>query len=374
MRMALDANALYVTDLGYIDFIHGFHADLSPDGAQLAYTSCQFPTEYEDPASAQASRDRYGPELYERDLYNYEIALTGLDGGNQQRITNNLRLDHYPVRSPDGDRIAVIAGGGDYRGEIYTMSQDGSDVQSLGLVDVRVAHVPPVWSPNGQRLAFVANEGELYTRERRTVYTVRPDGSELVKVGEMGASLPYPDDLTVAPAWHPDGERIAFAGFNGEEVTIHTVRFDGEDLLRIWGDRPDDYTRISQVSWSPNGSEILFVSNGTNDTWAYNGISIVRPDGSGLRSLHSSANRILAAWSPDGSRIAAYKRKGWRSPTTGLYTLSMDGTDLRVLVEADRNGELRLAQSTQPEAATDPATSTPDPALPKPTVTAPGLG
>ncbi len=300
--------------------------------------------------------------------------MTGLEGGNQQRITNNLRLDHYPVWSPDGDRIAVIAGGGDYRGEIYTMSPDGSDVQSLGLVDVRVAHVPPVWSPNGQRLAFVANEGELYTRERRTVYTVRPDGSELVKVGEMGASLPYPDDLTVAPAWHPDGERIAFAGFNGEEVTIHTVRFDGEDLRRVWGDRPDDYARISQVSWSPNGSEILFVSNGTNDTWAYNGISIVRPDGSGLRSLHSSANRILAAWSPDGSRIAAYKRKGWRSPTTGLYTLSMDGTDLRVLVEADRNGELRLAQSTQPEAATDPATSTPDPALPKPTVTAPGLG
>ncbi len=71
MRMALDANALYVTDLGYIDFIHGFHADLSPDGAQLAYTSCQFPTEYEDPASAQASRDRYGPEWYERSLYNY---------------------------------------------------------------------------------------------------------------------------------------------------------------------------------------------------------------------------------------------------------------------------------------------------------------
>ena len=374
LQKVLDANP-YISE-GVVRFLFGFHADSSPDGAQLAYTSCQFPTEYEDPARAQAVIDQDGPEWYERSLYNYEIALTGLEGGNQQRITHNLSLDHYPVWSPDGDRIAFLQGG--Y--SVNIMSPDGSDVQSIvSRTDLlhfksRVALVPPVWSPDGQRLAFVANEGEVYSRERRTVYTVRPDGSELTKVGEMGASLPYPDELTVAPAWHPDGERLAFTGFDGERLTIHTVRFDGEDLRRVWGDKPDGYAHISQVSWSPNGSEILFVSNGTNDTWAYNGIYVVRPDGSGLRSLDFRGTNILAAWSPDGSRIAIYDAKtNYGYGLISISTVSRDGTDLRVLVEADYD-EHRLAQSTQTEATTEPATSTPDPALPKPTATAPGLG
>ena len=400
LRMVLNATAgittFGTTTVGRLGFMNGFHADLSPDGAQLVYTSCQFPTEY-DPARAQPVRgdqgglewtglNKYEHEVlwYERGKYNYEIALSGLDGEDQQRITHNQGLDHYPVWSPKGDRIAFIREGGEFIGQLYTMLPDGSDVQSLGLVDMMIFHIPPVWSPDGQRLAFVARPrvdfraGEMIRPGDlpRNVYTVRPDGSELVKVGEMGGIVsPVTWRTTAAPKWSPDSERIAFAGFDGEEVTIHTVRFDGQDLRRVWGDEPDDYSHISYVSqmfWSPDGSELLFVTNG---------IYVVRLDGSDLRQLAVLEGPLpVFAWSPDGSRIAAYHTKGLRSPSTGpytlLYTLSRDGTDLRVLVGAERNGELRLAQSTQTEATTDPATSTPAPALPKPTATAPppGLG
>ena len=401
LRMVLNATAGITTFgtatvVGLLGFMNGFHADLSPDGTQLVYTSCQFPTEYE-PARAQPVRGdlewtglyKYEQEVlwYERGKYNYEIALSGLDGEDQQRITHNQGLDHYPVWSPKGDRIAFIGEGGNFIGQLYTMLPDGSDVQSLGLVDMVIFHIPPVWSPDGQRLAFLARPrvdfraGPIKLPLPRNVYTVRPDGSELVKVGEMGGiGAPVNWDTTTAPIWSPDSERIAFAGFNGEEVTIHTVRFDGEDLRRVWGDEPDDYSHIpyvSQMFWSPDGAELVFVTDG---------IYVVRLDGSGLRQLAVLVEGQLPvfAWSPDGSRIAAYHTKGvwWPTTTTRpypsytvydtlLYTLSRDGTDLRVLVGAERNGELRLVQSN-----TDPATSTPDPALPKPTATAPppGLG
>ena len=366
LRMVLDANPvdLYLFSLGFVDFLHGFHADLSPDGAQLAYTSCQFPTEYQDPAMVQAVIDQNGQEWYERDIYNYEIAVTGLDGGSQQRITHRHSINHYPVWSPDGDRIAFIGGGGSlYKGYLYTMSPDGSDVQSAGLVDMDIAHVPPVWSPDGRRLAFVASEGVSFAPKRRNVHTVRPDGSELVKVGEMGALRFAYSRLTAAPTWSPDGERLAFQGFNGEELAIYTVRFDGSDLRPVWNGNDDIYPKsVSQVSWSPDGSELLIVGDG---------VHVLHLDGGGLRQLAVPVDvYTVAAWSPDGSRVAVYKISPLGS--TGLYTVSRDGTDLRILVEADRNDELQLAQSTQPEAATDPATSSPGAGPTEPTATAPG--
>ena len=103
-------------------------------------------------------------------------------------------------------------------------------------------------------------------------------------------------DPTAAPTWSPDSERIAFAAWNGEEATIHTVRYDGEDLRRVWDGRLNDHLYFPQVSWSPDGSELFFVSDH---------VYIVRLDGSGVRrfpGLPAGAHTV-AAWSPDGVKV-----------------------------------------------------------------------
>ena len=66
--------------------------------------------------------------------------------------------------------------------------------------------------------------------------------------------------------------------------------------------------------------------------------------GSDLRLLPAVGTR--AAWSPDGSRIAIYQ-PGYREPDYTLYTMSRDGTDLRVLVEKDANGNLVPVSHTE---------------------------
>ena len=310
------------TTLGALDFLYGFHADLSPDGTRLAYTSCQFPTEHEH------ERESYiqdGLDFTEREKYHNEIALSAADGNNQQRITHNRELDHYPVWSPDGSRLAFIRGERFAGGQLYTMSPDGLDVQVVTPSLDSVALVPPAWSPDGKRLVFVVNEGVRYPEDMRSVYTVQSDGSELAKVGEMG-DVRIIGELTAAPSWSPDSERVAFPRFDNKEAIINTVRFDGSDLVKVWSSGSDENSfSVWQVIWTPDGSGLLFVYPG-------DGVYAVRPDGGGMRLLLEVGTRteVQMALSPNGARLAVYESSLWPW-SYRVMTIDMDGTNLRIL-------------------------------------------
>ncbi len=357
-------------------FPHGFHADLSPDGSRIVYGSCQYTLD--DPYVEEAGSS--GVFEYERLFFGYEIAAIAIDGTGQQRLTENRGFDSRPSWSPDGDRVAFIMSSnifGDYDGtlRLHTMSPDDSDVTDVAGVVMgyenpswsKSSLQPPVWSPDGRRLAFIGGE----TRDPSgggTLYTIGADGSDR-------RILAYTESW-IAPTWSPDGEELAFALVNVEkslvndresttyESMIYRIKADGTGLRKVWGGRSDEYSQtISRVSWSPGGSEIPFVTDG---------VYVVHTDGTGLRRLvnlrrigehlrddlffdivRSSPWLTLAAWSPDGSRIAVYYAEGGRQhPESGgqLLTVARDGSDLRILVDRRvLGGEMQAWNSPQYE-------------------------
>ena len=140
-------------------WIYGHHADVSPDGSRIVYATCEFPFPYED--------YEYPPV--------HEVAIVNVDGTGLQRLTIDGRFTAYPAWSPDGSRIAFIRtepphtylGNYFYNYFGHPRNYDPLELQIVTL-SVKgplrvpgtkgVGMYPPVWSPNGERLAFLVNQ------------------------------------------------------------------------------------------------------------------------------------------------------------------------------------------------------------------------
>ena len=175
-----------------------------------------------------------------------------------------------------------------------------------------------------------------------------------------------------------DHDRFNTTVYEEEEAAIYTVRADGTELRQVLTLRPQGpapyalgfafasgvfypyFPKISQVLWSPDGTELLFFANGAH---------LINLDGSNLRRLSPPVLDGMAAWSPDGKRIAVYERGNAESPqvvwTAGghfrtlendegervLLTVARDGSDLQTLLE--EKGVLFLPRKAQAETSVD---------------------
>jgi Tol biopolymer transport system component len=159
--------------------------------------------------------------------------------------------------SPSGSRIVYQRG---VEG-LHVIGVDGENRRRLVRGTIETGWVgDPKWSPNGSRIAFgVYYEGELRHLLRYGIDIVRRDGSHRREVVRFGG-------LRGGVTWSPSGSRLVFPAKVGNAPRIFTVRADGSGLRKV--------TDGAAPAWSPDGSRIAFVREGELFTMAADGTDV----------------------------------------------------------------------------------------------------
>ena len=126
--------------------------------------------------------------------------------------------------------------------------------------------------------------------------------------GSQRRLFPSADQDQFGPSTSPDGRRIVFRALeNGSPASdLYVGAVGGGAPVRITHSGRHD----TQPAWSPDGRWIAFVSAPAGTSGEFQ-LNVVRPDGSGLRTVTHGVTTIAGpAWSPDSTRIAIGSRNG----------------------------------------------------------------
>ncbi len=331
----------------------------------------------------------------------WDVWVMPAQGGLPVNLTQDPGWDLYASWSPDGRYIAFSStrdapdpADPEANREIYVMAADGSDDASArssvapatsgegsraNASEVRrltfhpATDTAPAWSPDGRRIAFVSNRHPYNPDEVADmweIWAVDIEGGEPVR-------LTYRNGYATDPAWSPDGRRLAYA-FSTRPHWTCTTNWDVYVLdlttyreLRLTTHCGfDGYPR-----WSPDGARIAFTRcdasafclfSRDNDIW------IMRADGTAQVNLtrDASAQDYFPAWSPDGAYIAFASDRDPAGSTYEVYVTDAAGSAIANLTDYPD------ANDIAPYWAGDPAptpTPTPPPAGEEPPETVPGL-
>lgn len=248
-------------------------------------------------------------------------------------LATSLAAGVTTARSASLARIAFGSGG-----RIFTIAADGSGrTQVSGGARPwggRADDFAPAWAPDGTKLAFARSFPLGRYDERSQIYLVDSDGTDQ-------EPLTAPEPVYDAdPQWSPDGERLVFTRFvsTRSEFTssIVVIDNDGSDEHTIARRRlGPDWVFLGEPSWSPDGARIAFTKT-TLDRHYYFRPSLwtVDPEGTDQQLLRRDAS--AAAWSPDGSQIAFASIRDHNGSDCGsdecwyfaeIYAMDADGTD-----------------------------------------------
>lgn len=213
-----------------------------------------------------------------------------------------------PSWTPDGSKLAIAVATG-YDIDIYSIQKDGAwaPLVSQGSYDFW-----PVWSPDGNYLAFVSDRmscpswrpGEPGTCDGTA--TPPPSGGYVYVLDVASGQIKQvSNDIVYEPPRWATPRQITYAVgdplFGDPERSLYIADiFSGEvrDLHLTTGDIP---LKLAE-SWSPTGQQVIFQAADVSTS-----IVLAQVGGSEIAQLDNynfARYGMSAAWSPDGSRIA----------------------------------------------------------------------
>jgi len=283
-----------------------------------------------------------------------ERPLSAVDALSIQNVTD-------PRVSPDGHSVAYVVASLDLdkdsgRSNIHLAPMDGGP--SVALTSSEKSNTHPRFSPDGRFLAFLSNRSG-----KSQVWLLNRSGGEPKQWSELAGGVSSfawsPDSAALVlvsrdpePERDPDAtkpvivitrrqfKRDGRGYLDDRRAHLYVQGVDGDEARQITEGNYDD----SQPAWSPDGREIAFVSNRTDepDGNSNTDIFLVPAGGGEPRQLTTNpGSDSNPAFSPDGTHIvhtSVIKPDLIWYATTHLSVIPADGGRAHVLTESlDRN-------------------------------------
>ena len=173
----------------------------------------------------------------------------------------------------------------------------------------------PAWWPDGSTICFTSFRGgnpDLYVwrNGKAQVFSARPGVNS-------GAAV------------HPNGRQVALSLSKDNDSEIYLLDPTGNNPVRLTNSWGIDVS----PEWSPDGSKIAFVSgrNGSPQIFIMDVAS-----GQTRRLTTAGKHNVAPSWSPDGERIAFSARDDGRFD---IFVVNADGSGLRRLTQSKGNDE-----------------------------------
>ena len=218
--------------------------------------------------------------------------------------------------SPDGTLLALASDhprGRAYDGIHVVDPTRGSDRLIVPGEEIGA----PAWSPDGTRIAYV---------QLRQIFVANEDGSGRTAVVTVNGNA-----SPSAPSWSPDGSHIVYAA----RGRLYVVGLDGSV--------PSPLVKGLNPAWSPDSNTIAYVGGGDLKSPRGCDIRATTPAGRhnsslvDLATIAPDTKRCEVAedleWSPDGTRLAVV---ALRQPTprslinVAVFVVKADGSSARL--------------------------------------------
>jgi TolB protein len=242
-----------------------------------------------------------------------------------------VRSGVFPCYSPSGkglicnDKTAGI-----HHNQIMEMDLHGKNRLILFGDSVKSA-LAPVWSPQGDRIAFGFGKyfQSLQGRSIGDIAIIDKDGKQLKVLTDGNGNYGF-------PSWSPDGKNLVYRGATDSVKGLFIINIESGRIASLTNNSHDNFP-----VWSPNSDLIAFTSKreGNYDLFT------IHADGSNLTRLTTDpGNEAHSVWSPDGEWLAFSSGiQGFKDeaalhsynpqPYGEICVMRADGSDMRVLTD-----------------------------------------
>lgn len=254
----------------------------------------------------------------------------------RRELAPNIDVSPPLVWSPNGQRLAFVSGYSD----IYTVNADGSRLtKQFAEAGCKAANFAIAWFSNSQKLVFARScDGSTSdgpgTQSLYTSNTSGIQGTKLVRNLEVGG---YPPKTEISSEFYlsADGQQVAFV----KDKNIYKMNTEGSGMTKLTKSSGEYISGGSQLVWSPDRTKIAFLFGAYPKQQIYT----INADGTNLKNLTNNPQHevynVKLFWSPDSSRIAYYYNKPGDSSgeQQDIYLLDINRGTTKNLTQKPRN-------------------------------------